>query len=743
MTNSERRVGLSRRALDPPGEALADWEIFALLGRALGHRDQFAWRSAAEVFDEYAATTEGRVCDLSGLSHALLGGGTLQWPVPARDGVVERGGTERLYTSSRFPTPTGRARFVATPHRAPADHPSPDFPLILTTGRIANQWHTMTRTAKSPDLMTGEPEPFLELNPVDATAARAADGELVRVRSRHGHAILRARVTAAVPAGSAFAPFHWGALHLRAGHSAVNAVVPRALDPESRQAELKAAAIRVEALPVEPTATFDRARPRAGARRRLLVIGTGMAGMATVDALLEHEGADGWEITMVGREPDLPYNRILLSKVVAGTADEAQLALHEPEWHAERSIEILPGREVRALNIAQSTAELDDGDELAFDRVVLATGSRPAMPPLTGVDLRGVHPFRTLHDARRIIAAAATAGRAVVIGGGLLGLEVARGLRAHQVDVTVVHAAPWLMERQLDPSAAALLQRSLEELGVAIRLGASARALLGAGAVTGVALESGEECAADLVVIAAGVIPEVSLATDAGLEVERGIVVDDQLRTSAPGVYAVGECAQHRDVVYGMWAPLHEQANVAAAALAGSPAAFRGAIPATTLKVAGVDLFCGGDPTAAPGDDEVIALDTRNGRYRRLLLRGDRLVGTILLGDLRDARTLREQLASAQPVPETLLAPIPAGVAAPAACLDDPAATLCTCMSVTQRAITTAIGSLGLETVEQVGRHTRAGTGCGTCRTEIGALLDARRGAADRTNEIENSAAAA
>ena len=239
-------------------------------------------------------------------------------------------------------------------------------------------------------------------------------------------------------------------------------------------------------------------------------------------------------------------------------------------------------------------------------------------------------------------------------------------------------------------------------------------------------LDTGEELAADLVVLAAGVVPDVSLAVDAGLEVQRGIVVDDELRTSARGVYAVGECAQHRDIVYGLWAPLRQQARVAAASLAGSPTGFRGAVPATTLKVAGLDLFCGGETVARTGDEEVIGLDTRRGRYRRLLLRDDRLVGAILMGDLRDAHPLREHLADGQALPDTLLEPIPAGATAPTSWVQQPGATVCTCMGVTQGEITKAIGALDLQTVEQVGAHTRAGTGCGTCQREIEAVLRAR-----------------
>jgi ferredoxin-nitrate reductase len=726
MTNSERRVALVRRALHPPGEALPDWEIWARLGRALCPGDAFAWKSAAEVYGEYVATTAGRLCDVSGLSHERLAAeGSLQWPVPDRDDAVGRAGTERLYTSLRFPTPTGRARFAATPHQEPFDSPDADFPLVLSTGRIANQWHTMTRTAKSPDLMAAEPEPFLELHAEDAARAGVEHGARVRVRSRRGTVVLRARITDTVPRGTAFAPFHWGALHVKAGHGAVNALLPHALDPVSRQAELKAAAIRVEPLatgalkrsgaPAEPAG-------RRAQRKRLVVVGTGMSAMATVESLLEHE-PEGWEVTMVGREPDLPYNRMQLSKLLAGSASETQLTLHDGGWLAERRISVLAGREARALHLGRRRVELADGDELEYERLVLATGSRPWLPPIAGLERAGVHAFRTLRDARRILAAAAQARRAVVIGGGLLGLEAARGLRAHGVEVTVVHPEPWLMERQLDQPSAAMLLRALEALEIDVRLGSVAESVVGAGAVEGVLLADGELLASELVVVAAGVVPEVQLARDAGLEVGRAIVVDDELRTSQPGVYAVGECVQHRDVVYGLWAPLLEQAKVAGASLAGVPAAFRGAVPATTLKVAGVDLFCGGEAAPASGDDEVIVLDSRRGRYRRLLLRDERLVGTILLGDLRDAPALREHLADRRRLPEALLEPMPAGVPASPAAVEDPAAIVCTCMSVSQGEIAGAISSQALETVADVGRCTRAGTGCGTCHLTIEALL--------------------
>jgi ferredoxin-nitrate reductase len=725
MTNSERRVGLLRRALDPPGAALPDWEIFARLARALGHGEHFAWPDAAAVFAEFAATTDGRVCDMSGLSHARLAReGALQWPVPAR-GVegVDHDGTERLYGSRRFPTPNGRARFAATPHSEPVDAPDEDFPLVLTTGRLANQWHTMTRTAKSPDLMSAEPEPFIALHAEDAERFGVRDGEHVRVRSRRGRVVLRARIGDDVPRGVAFAPFHWGALHARPGHGALNAVVTRAVDPTSKQAELKASAVRLE--PLRRELGPREAQPRSAAKRRLLVVGAGMSGLATVEALLAHDGGEDWEVTVVGREPDAPYNRVMLSKLVAGGVGEAELALHPPGWFAARRVRLRTGVEVRRVDLEGRVAELSDGELLGYDRLVLATGSRAFLPSIPGIDRAGVHAFRTLADARRLLAGARRGSRAVIVGGGLLGLEAARGLRQRGVQVSVVHLADRLMEQQLDPLCARELLRAVRALGVDVLLDARTEALAGDDAVREVVLTDGRGLAADLVVVAAGVQPDVDLARSAGLEVQRAITVDDELRASHPGVYAVGECAQHRDVVYGLWAPLLEQARVAGASLAGVPAGFRGVTPATTLKVAGIDLFCGGTSTAAEGDDELVSLDSRRGLYRRLVLRDGRLAGAILLGDLSQARILRELLSSGAPVPPALLELGSEPGDAIAALSGDPRTTVCSCMAVEQGDIVGAIRDRNLETVDQVAQHTGASTGCGGCRGDVAAVLAA------------------
>jgi ferredoxin-nitrate reductase len=711
MTNSERRVALVRKALDPPGDALPDWEIFARVGRALGHRGAFAWRTSAEVYAEFAATTAGRSCDQSGMSHERLRReGSLQWPCPAwgADGESHEG-TARLYASGSFPT-GGRARFAATPHAEPEDAPDAAFPLVLTTGRVAGQWHTMTRTGKSPALLADEPEPFLELHPTDAERAGVPDGRTARLRSRRGETSLRVRVTDAVPEGTCFAPFHWGALHLEPGQRGLNALTSGALDPVSRQAELKACAVRVEPLRARSPA------PRSGGRRRLLIVGAGMAGQATLEAALAHDDS-GFDVTLVGREPELPYNRVLLSRMLAGGVGEPDLALRPRAWYEKHGVRPLTGIAVERLDLDARRALLGDGSALDYDLLVLATGSRPALPPIDGLGSAGAIPFRTLADVRALLRAARGGRRAVVIGGGLLGLEAARGLRERGMRVAVVELSERLMEAQLDPLGAGLLGRALRGLGIEVLTGRRITAVFGEGSPDSVALEDGEQLPADLVVVAAGIQPDVDLATAAGLEVGRGVVVDDELRASAPGVWAVGECAEHRGTIYGLWAPVLAQAKVVGASLAARPTGFCGATPATTLKVSGIDLFSGGSSEAEEGDEEVMSLDSRRGVYRRLILRDGRLRGAVLIGDLRDAPRLSNTLGNGAPVPEELLA----GDALPAEA-GSAGGLICSCHAVTADDIRRACAG-GSDTTEAVARVTGATTGCGGCRGEVERLL--------------------
>jgi ferredoxin-nitrate reductase len=715
MTSSERRVGLVRRALAPHGDARPDWEIFAGLARALGHGEHFVWPDAAAVFDEFAACTRGRPCDLSGAGHERLRReGSLQWPCPAGPEALQ---TERLYADRRFPTPDGRARFAPTPHAGPAEAPGPEHPILLTTGRVAEHWHTLTRTGKSSALRAAAPEPVLELHPDDAAAAGVADGERARIVSRRGAAAARVAVVETLARGVAFVPFHWGALHLRAGSGAVNATTHSAVDPTSRQPELKALAVRVEPL-AAPVVTAEPPR-------RVVVVGTGMSGLAVVEELLRRRPHGAWRIVMLGEEPGPAYNRILVSKLLAGACGSGDLVLKPAAWYAQHGVDLRGGCPAAGIDPDARLVTDAFGLRHPYDALVVATGSRPFVPPIPGADLPHVRTLRTLDDVDAIAAGAPATRAAVVVGGGLLGLEAAAALRARGVPTTVVELADRLMAQQLDGAGASMLGRGM----AALRLRAELARSVAAVEPGLVRLDDGRELPADLVVIAAGVRPETELARAAGLECERGVVVDDAMRTSAPAVLATGECAQHRGTVYALWAPLAEQARVAAATVAGDPAAFLGATPATTLKVAGVDVFAGGAPVGEDGDDEIVASDTRRGTYRKLVLREDRLRGAVLVGDLTDARRLSELLRRGGPVPEELLAPSGDGEPEPPA----PDGIVCSCNQVTRAAIDDAIRARALRTVAQVGNATAASTGCGSCAADVQALLDAHASAREES----------
>ncbi|WP_272474900.1 molybdopterin-dependent oxidoreductase [Baekduia alba] len=731
MTSSERRVGLVRKLLDAPGEARPDWQIYAGLARALGFGDAFAWPDAAAVYDEFAATTAGRPCDVSGVSHARLRReGSVQWPAPAAlVAGATADGTVRLYEDRRPPTPDRRARFGPAPHSAPADAPDPEFPMTLTTGRVADQWHTMSRTGKSSALRAAAGVPTLSVHPEDGKAYGLVDGDDVRVRSRRrGEVVLRAAFDATLPRGVAFAPFHWGAAHAPAGAGAVNAVSHATVDPTSKQPELKAMAVALE-----PARGRAARRGADGPRRRLVVVGTGMAALATVEEVLRRD-PDGWRITMLGEEPGPVYNRIMLSKLLAGECGPGDLEVKPLAWYAQRGIDLRGDCPAVAIDTTNKVVRDLAGGAHRYDTLVVATGSRAFVPPLAGADLPHVGVFRTWADVAALSGTPVAGRRAVVLGGGLLGLEAAAGLHARGARVTVVEPAPRLMGRQLDDASASMLGAALRARGIALRVGVLPERIT----PDAVVLDGGDATPlpADLVVVAAGVRPETTLAREAGLPVARGIVVDDALRAGAPGVFAVGECAEHQGMVYGLWAPLAEQARVAGATIAGDPAAFHPQTTATVLKVAGVDVYAGGVAQPEDHHDEVTLRDTRSGRYRKLVLDGDRLVGAILVGDVADARRCSAALRSHDPTDAAL---IDAGFGAVGAEAPPPApdATICSCNAVTAGAIDRAIAARGLTTVAGVAKATRASTGCGGCAGEVRAILERHRSSARNTSDSE------
>ena len=381
---------------------------------------------------------------------------------------------------------------------------------------------------------------------------------------------------------------------------------------------------------------------------RLLVIGSGMATARLLEDLVagEYPGT----ITVVGEEPEASYNRILLSPLLCGEKAPEELPLLARDWYEANRIRLRTGARVVAIDLSAGLARLAGAEVIGFDRLVFATGSRPYLPDIPGVDARGVMGFRTLGDARVLDEVLAPGDPVVVIGGGLLGLEAAHGLTARGMAVTVVHRQPWLMNRQLDADGGEMLAGQLGVRGMVFRLGRQpVRVLARQGRVLGVELDDGEVLPAKLVLFAAGITPNRELASAAGLPCDRGILVDDTLATSDPRVYALGECCQLGDITFGLVAPVLEQAAVLAARLCGDRRArYRHRDTATQLKVSGIDLYSagylGGDGEGRP--DQQVIRDPEGGVYRRLVFAGDRLVGAVLLGDRRDASWYGELIDS-------------------------------------------------------------------------------------------------
>lgn len=370
---------------------------------------------------------------------------------------------------------------------------------------------------------------------------------------------------------------------------------------------------------------------------QLVLVGNGMAGVRLLEELLKR--APGrYRTTVFGNEPMGCYNRIQLSPVLAGEKTAEQIVTHPPGWYAERGIGLHANDPVVAIDRTARTITTASGLVAHYDRLVLATGSRPIRLPLPGADLPGVRSFRDLADVQAMVEAAARGGPAVVIGGGLLGLECAVGLQRRGLAVTVVHRGEWLMERQLDREAARLLQHHLEARGLSFAVSANTEAYVGEETVRAVRIAGRGEIPAGLVVVAAGVAPHAELARTAGLECGRGVIVDDKLGTSDPNVLAIGECAQHRGICYGLVAPLYEQARVCSEHLAADACgtAYSGSVLYTRLKVTGVELFSAGDLAGGEGVETIVLRDARRGIYKRLFLRDDRLVGAVLCGGSGD-----------------------------------------------------------------------------------------------------------
>ncbi|MEF8730315.1 MAG: nitrite reductase large subunit NirB [Accumulibacter sp.] len=475
-------------------------------------------------------------------------------------------------------------------------------------------------------------------------------------------------------------------------------------------------------------------------RKRLVMVGNGMAGVRTLEELLKLAPAE-YEITVFGAEPHPNYNRILLSPVLAGEMSIQDIVLNDHAWYAQHGIRLHLGKKVERIDRLRRRVVADDGTAADYDRLLLATGSNPFILPIPGNDLPGVISYRDIADTDAMIDAAQRHRHAVVIGGGLLGLEAANGLKLRGMDVTVIHLADWLLERQLDETAGRMLQRSLEDRGLKFLLGKQTEMLISgeSGRVAVVRLKDGLELPAQLVVMAVGIRPNTALAEAAGLHCHRGIVVSDTMQTYDPRIYAVGECVAHRGIAYGLVAPLFEQGKVAANHLANHGIGrYTGSLTSTKLKVTGIDLFSAGDFFGGKDSEEITLNDAAGGVYKKLVIRDNRLVGGVLYGDTADGPWYFQLLRDRQDIHEirdhllfgqSHVGDVGHQGQSKAASMAD-SAEVCGCNGVSKGSIVKAIKEKGLFSLDDIKRHTKAASSCGSCAGLCEQILSATIGGA-------------
>lgn len=704
MTNSERRIGYLNKVIDPPGEALPDADILCMFAREMGF-EGFDYTSAAEIFEEYSLLTKGTNIDIHGLTHARLKEeGSFQWPVPAKD----HAGTSRLFTDRQFHTPTRKARFF------PLDHPenisegvSNDLPLILTTGRIRDQWHTMTKTGKVNKLKQHISKPYLEIHPQDALTRNIKDGDVVTIENRRGSVRVCAKVTEDIKKGVVFLPMHWGKI-LQNDLGRANNLTDNFVDPVSKEPDFKFSAVEVKLYekPVE----------------KIIVAGAGAAAYRFLVSYRSLNNRD--DIHVFSKEKDPFYNRVLLPEYVNDALPWERLQkFHSGEFESLQ-VRLHSENEIVGINRYRKTVTDKYGIAHRYDKLVLCTGSRAIVLKEAPLNLPGIFTMRTRRDADDLKKFLKPNGHVLIIGGGLLGLELAASLREINVNISIVHLGSRLMERQIDNLAGELLLDFVEEKEMKVFLNdevqsiepADTRGMLQA------QLKSGKSLLADAVVCAVGTRPNIEYAQESGLEMGRGVIVNDYLQTSDPDVFAMGEIAEHGGKLYGITAAAEKQADVVANYLNGNlQSLYDGSVFMNILKFSDLDLCSIGIPEIpvnSEGYDEILFIDKSMRYYKKCIIKDDRLVGAILIGDKSEFAEFKTLIENKIELSERRMQLLRSGKKA------EPVVgkLVCTCNQVGEGNITKLIEG-GCSSLNELCQTSGAGLGCGSCKPEVLRIL--------------------
>jgi ferredoxin-nitrate reductase len=746
MTNSERRITYLPKVLDAPGEALPDVDILLRFARKMGWQRWFDYPDNAAIYAEHAALTAGTNCDVSGVTYEVLKAKrSVQWPYVSRQSSVvshqqnavsddwrlttdDSTGTPRLFTNHQFFTKNQKAQLHPIPDENASEPTDEGYPLILTTGRIRDQWHTMTRSGKVARLRQHVSEPFLDIHPDDAAERGILENQLVEIRSRRGTARAKAKLTTDVKRGVCFLPMHFGRVGTDTNGRANN-VTSSLVDPRSKEPDFKFSAVQVRVYekPVE----------------RIIIVGAGSGGLGFVQSYRQLNRRD--EIHVFSKEIYPFYNRVLLPDYISGAQGWDQLVKLREDQFASLDIRVHKGVGIEHIDRQNRVVTDSNGQEHAYDRLVLATGSRAFMPPnfpkLPGVfnmrsrlDADALLPFLTPVAVENPAGGSATTSRAfshskgfassaVIVGGGLLGIELAGSLRQMGVRVTIIQKISRFMDRQLDPLGSELLRQELVDRGCELFFNDEVAHFYGTDRLEGVRLLSGRKIACDVLVVAIGTVPNTELARAAGLDCGRGVVVNDSMQTSDERIFALGEIAQWRNQLWGITAAAEQQAEVAARYLAGDGAKpYGGSLSMNILKMEGLNLVSLGLPEAPPDDpsyEEIVFIDKAKRYYKKCIVHRDRLVGAILIGDKSEFQEFRDLIANGLELSDKRLELLRSGKKA------DPVQgkLVCSCNNVGQGNLEAAIAS-GCTDFSVLCQVTGAGTGCGSCRPEVRGILE-------------------
>jgi ferredoxin-nitrate reductase len=709
MTNSERRITYLQKVLDPPGEALPDTEILIRFAKAMGFQG-FDYKNTEEIFEEHARLTAGTNINISGLKYdKLLELNSVQWPLKN----VHTNGTKRLFTDHKFYTDNGKAKLFSLDRPAnTSEKTTPEHPLVLTTGRIRDQWHTMTKTGKVNRLKKHISLPFLQIHPEDAKQRNIRDREIVIITNRRGEVRVHAHVTDKVRKGMVFLPMHWGKT-CGTSTARANNLTKNLIDPISKEPDFKFSAVQVEKITKQ--------------KEKIIVIGAGASSFRFIHTYRELNETD--EIHVFSKEPYPFYNRVLLPEYVNEHLTWEDLLKIKKEEIDKLGIQLHNSTKITSINRTDQTVTDAGGNQHSYDNLIVGTGSRAFVPPDAPVNEPGVFTMRTRADADALKEYLNKDAHVLIIGGGLLGLELAAALNEINIDITIIQLASQLMERQLDALSAELLMEFVEEKGMVVHVNdqvqhiyTSAHPEFAPPKGIDAILKSGKKLNCDAVVFAIGTRPNIEILKEAGIECGRGVLVDDTLQTSDPSVYAMGEIAEHRGKLNGITASAEQQADVAAKNLAGDTlAVYEGSISMNILKFSDLDLCSIGIPVVPSGEkgyEEILFIDKAQRYYKKCIIKEDRLVGAILMGDKSEFAEFRELIESKIELSNLRKELLRSGQTR------EPVLgkLVCTCNSVGKGNIEKLIDG-GCDDFNSLCKQTGAGLGCGSCKPEVQQIL--------------------